>query len=50
MPMLIYLPMVIWMGMLDIVREQAPAPAKAKHKPNPSSHSLDGLADLHLRQ
>jgi hypothetical protein len=51
MPMLMYLPMVIWMGMLDIAREETRAPAKtAKQKPNTSSHSLDGLADLHVHQ
>jgi len=50
MPMLMYLPMVIWMGMLDIAREEAPVPAKPNRNPKPSSHSLDGLADLHSRQ
>lgn len=50
MPMLMYLPMVILMGMLDIAREQAPAPAKPNREPDTSSHSLDGLADFHVRQ
>jgi hypothetical protein len=50
MPMLMYLPMVIWMGMLDVAREQVPASAKPKRKPDTSSHGLDGLADLHVRQ
>ena len=50
MPMLMYLPMVIWMGMLDIAKEETRAPANASRKPNASSHSLDGLADLHSRK
>jgi len=50
MPMLMYLPMVIWMGMLDIAREDTRAPAKPNRKPDTSSHSLDGLADFHVRQ